>query len=44
MENLTASFNLTYTMLEGGSIGNAANAIYEAKEKFYGGVNIAYDF
>lgn len=44
MKNLTASVNLTYTMLEGGSIGNAADAIYEATEKVWGGVNIAYDF
>ncbi len=44
MENLTASLNLTYTMLEGGSIRSAADDIYEAKEKFWGGVNIAYDF
>ncbi len=43
-EGLTASLNLTYTMLEGGSIGDAADSIYEAKEKFWGGVNIAYDF
>ena len=43
-ENVTASLNLTYTTLEGGSIGNAAKVIYEAKEKFWGGVNIAYDF
>lgn len=44
MENLTASLSLTYTMLEGGSIEDAARNIYDAKEKFYGGVNIAYDF
>jgi outer membrane scaffolding protein for murein synthesis (MipA/OmpV family) len=44
MENLTASLNLTYTLLEGGQIRNGANDIYEAKEKFWGGVNIAYDF
>lgn len=43
-ENLTASLNLTYTFLEGGAIENAAKEIYEAKEKFWGGVNIAYDF
>jgi len=44
LENLTASLNLTYTFLEGGSIRNWADEIYEAKEKFWGGVNIAYDF
>ncbi len=44
MENLTASVNLTYTMLEGGSIRSEAKEIYESGEKFYGGVNIAYDF
>jgi len=43
-ENLTASLNLTYTMLNGGAIEDAAGQIYEAKEKFWGGVNIAYDF
>ena len=43
-EGLTASVNLTYTMLDGGSIRDAANTIYEAKQKFWGGVNIAYDF
>jgi outer membrane scaffolding protein for murein synthesis (MipA/OmpV family) len=41
MENVTAAVNLTYTLLEGGSISTNP---YEANEKFYGGVNIAYDF
>lgn len=44
MENLTASLNLTYTLLEGGAIRDAGKQIYEAGEKFYGGVNVAYDF
>jgi hypothetical protein len=44
MENVTASANLTYTMLAGGAIEDNARNIYEAKEKFWGGVNIAYDF
>ena len=44
LENLTASLNLTYTMVEGGSIKSAANTLYEANNKFWGGVNIAYDF
>lgn len=44
MDNVTASLNLTYTFVEGGSIGEASDTIYEASEKFYGGVNIAYDF
>jgi len=44
MEGLTASLNLTYTFLEGGSLRDAADAIYEADQKFWGGVNIAYDF
>jgi hypothetical protein len=43
-EGLTASVNLTYTMLEGGSIENAAGDIYDDDDKIYGGVNIAYDF
>lgn len=43
-EGLTLSANVTYTMLEGGAIRDAASQIYEAKEKFWGGVNIAYDF
>jgi hypothetical protein len=44
MDGLTTSINVTYTMLDGGSIRNAAGSIYESKEKVWGGVNIAYDF
>lgn len=44
MENLTASLNLTYTMLEGGSIKSAADSLYEDDQKFWGGVGVAYDF
>lgn len=44
MDNLTASLNLTYTLLEGGSIRSAADNVYESKDKFWGGVNVAYDF
>ena len=45
-DNLTASVNLTYTMLEGGAIRDSAEAPgnYEDKEKFWFGVNMAYDF
>jgi hypothetical protein len=43
-ENLTASVNATYTALEGGSIRNAASENYEASEKLWFGVNVAYDF
>lgn len=43
-EGLTVSANVTFTMLEGGSIEDAANSIYESKQKLWGGVNIAYDF
>jgi len=43
-EGLTVSANVTYTMLEGGGIRDAAGSIYEAKQKLWGGVNIAYDF
>ena len=42
MENLTASLNLTYTLVEGGSIGDSDT--YEDNQKFWGGLNIAYDF
>ena len=44
MDGLTASVNLTYTMLEGGTVRDAAKTNYESKQKFWGGVNIAYDF
>jgi len=44
MENVTASANVTYTFLEGGSIRNAAKALYEDDNKLWAGVNIAYDF
>lgn len=43
-ENVTASANITYTMLNGGSIRNAAKALYEDDQKVWAGVNIAYDF
>jgi outer membrane scaffolding protein for murein synthesis (MipA/OmpV family) len=43
-EDLTASFNLTYTALNGGAIRDGANANYEAKDKIWGGLSIAYDF
>jgi len=42
-ENVVASLNLTYTMLDG-TIEDEAENSYEAKEKFWAGVNIAYDF
>lgn len=44
LENLTAAVNLTYTLVEGGALGDAANNLYENDQKFWGGVNIAYDF
>lgn len=43
-DGLTLSANLTFTTLEGGSIKDAAGKLYEAREKVWGGVNIAYDF
>ncbi len=42
MENVTASLNLTYTMLAGGEVRDSDR--YESSEKFWGGVNLAYDF
>ena len=44
LDNLTVAANLTYTMLEGGSIRSAAGNIYDSKEKVWGGVNLIYDF
>lgn len=44
MEGLYASLSLQYTMLSGGSVREGAKERYEAGEKFFGGVNIAYDF
>jgi len=45
MDNLTASVNLTFTMLEGGSVRDSAKTNYDgSKQKFWGGVGIAYDF
>jgi outer membrane scaffolding protein for murein synthesis (MipA/OmpV family) len=43
-ENLTAIANVTYTFLEGGSLRDGADVIYEADNKLWGGVNLAYDF
>ena len=43
-EGLTASLNLTYTMLEGGDVRDGASEKYDNDKKFWGGVNIAYDF
>lgn len=43
-EDVTASLSMVYTMLEGGSIRSAADKIYDDKEKFWVGANIAYDF
>ncbi|MBN2684849.1 MAG: hypothetical protein JXR40_06180 [Pontiellaceae bacterium] len=43
-DDLTASLNLTYTVLSGGAVEDGANAMYEAKEKVWGGLSIAYDF
>ncbi|MDF7807557.1 hypothetical protein P4E94_08925 [Pontiellaceae bacterium B12219] len=44
LDGLTASFNLTYTGLYGGKVKNAGKQKYEAGEKLWGGLNIAYDF
>ncbi|MDF7824936.1 hypothetical protein P4B35_13010 [Pontiellaceae bacterium B12227] len=44
LDGLTASLNLTYTGVYGGAIKDGAKATYEASEKFWGGVNLAYDF
>ncbi|MEN7972908.1 MAG: hypothetical protein ABFR47_03640 [Verrucomicrobiota bacterium] len=43
MEGLTAAVNLQYSMVEG-AIADEAAAAYEDDQKFFGGVNIAYDF
>lgn len=43
-EDVTIAANLTYTMLEGGGIRDAAKNIYEADEKVWCGLNVAYDF
>ncbi len=43
-DSVTAQLNLTYTMLEGGAIENAAKSNYDSKEKIWGGAGIAYDF
>lgn len=44
MENLTVMANATVTFLEGGSLRDAAQTIYEDKDKFWCGVGVAYDF
>jgi hypothetical protein len=44
IENVTASANVTYTLLNGGSIRDAAKLIYEDDSKLWAGFNIAYDF
>ena len=43
MENLYAAFNLTYTVVDGG-LSDAADNAYEADEKLFGGLSVAYDF
>ncbi|MDF7801357.1 hypothetical protein P4C99_17905 [Pontiellaceae bacterium B1224] len=44
LDGVTASLNLTYTGLYGGQIKDSAKRVYEGGEKFWGGVNISYDF
>lgn len=44
IDGVTVSANLTYTMLEGGDVRDGAKASYEADNKLWCGVNIAYDF
>ncbi len=43
-DRLTATANLTYTHLNSGKFEEAADDLYEASEKIWGGVNLAYDF
>jgi len=43
-DDLTASANLTYTVLNGGAIEDGADAIYEDDEKLWCGLSVAYDF
>ncbi len=43
-DDLSVAVNVTYTMLEGGSIRDAADNIYDSKQKLWGGVNLIYDF
>ena len=43
-DDLTASANLTYTVLNGGAISDGAKARYENEDKVWCGLNIAYDF
>jgi outer membrane scaffolding protein for murein synthesis (MipA/OmpV family) len=44
IDNVTASLNLTMTILNGGDVRDGAKDLYEAENKFWGGVNLAYDF
>lgn len=44
LDNLSVALNLTYTFLNGGSIRDAADKFYESEDKFWGGVNLIYDF
>ncbi|MEA2067866.1 MAG: TorF family putative porin [Verrucomicrobiota bacterium] len=44
LDNLTASVNATFTLLNGGAIRDAAKLRYEDENKFWAGVNLAYDF
>ena len=43
-DDVTASLSMCYTMLGDSAIEDAAADTYDSKEKFWGGVNIAYDF
>lgn len=43
-DDVSVSANLTYTMLEGGSIRDAASKTYDNDKKVWGGVNVAYSF
>lgn len=43
VDNVTVSISATYTMLDGG-VRDAAGRIYDDKQKFWGGFNVAYDF
>lgn len=44
LDNLTIAASMQYTMLEGGALRSAAKNKFESDNKFFAGVNLAYDF
>lgn len=44
LDNLAVAVSMQYTFLEGGALRNAAEATFEDDNKFFAGVNLAYDF